>query len=654
MPYHVVKKDKKFVVEKSDGSKVMGTHDTKADADKQLAALYANEPHAAEEQWRDLHLRAAIGKVRTEMFEGREHLVIPIVALMEGVIHAVNADTPEFVPLSTLQRAAASWNGRPVVLGHPTKDGRQCSANSPEVKSSRGLGTIYNSHIVGTKLLQEAWIDSAKAKQLHPKMHAALLEGTPIEVSVGAFVVAEDGEGTFKSKNYKATWAHAQGDHLAFLPDGRGACSMTMGCGAHRAAMHLITAESIEVEAMKKPEIRTAEDDPEEKAELIGYQAMQTIAVNADTCSEQILATIQALITAETDDATETPEEEDAEEEVEQAQLEAVYALATSMMSAAAALAASARSLMEPDTNGNGAMVSQRYMEAFAEAVKIEELKTLAGKLISDKNMAHIQAAHDSTVKLGAKCDRQNSMRSMGAAMKDCPACDGSGNVNGNPCDVCDGVGQIKAAEAALRAACGCKGDNMTKEKKAEIIAALTIDPHSGFKAGDEKLLEAVSDVRLEELRAAADVRKADAEKAAKTEADLRAATGRLTVIEGKLKAAEEKPTAEQWLEKAPEEIRVLIEDQRAAEVEKRETLVAKLKGLGASTEEELKAMPTAQLETLAKYAKVDAPPSYAGRGMPVVRGAAGTKEDIEDFTPPNPYEADIKALQARNSKAVD
>ncbi len=33
-----------------------------------------------------------------------------------------------------------------------------------------------------------------------------------------------------------ASWVYADGDHLAFLPGGRGACSVASGCGTHRAA----------------------------------------------------------------------------------------------------------------------------------------------------------------------------------------------------------------------------------------------------------------------------------------------------------------------------------------------------------------------------------------------------------------------------------
>ena len=193
-----------------------------------------------------LHLLGATGDVRTEMVDGREHLVVPVVALMEGVIHAVNAETPEFVPWEAIERMAASFNGKPVVLNHPAKDGKQCSASLPGIEASHGLGKIRNARAEknGKRLLMEALIDKARSKQLHPEMHQRLLDGEPEEVSVGAFVVTNDVSGEHNGKRYRATWLAGNGDHLAFLPGKRGACSVAMGCGAHRAAM-LVTAEAL-------------------------------------------------------------------------------------------------------------------------------------------------------------------------------------------------------------------------------------------------------------------------------------------------------------------------------------------------------------------------------------------------------------------------
>ena len=140
---------------------------------------------------RHLHILGATGQVRIEKHDGRDHLVIPVIALMEGVIHAVNAETPEFVPFATLEKAAASWNGKPVTLGHPKKNGRQCSADDPSIRASHGLGVIKNARAESKKLLCEAWIDRECAKRLDSAMLARLEAGKTEEVSVGAFVMTD-------------------------------------------------------------------------------------------------------------------------------------------------------------------------------------------------------------------------------------------------------------------------------------------------------------------------------------------------------------------------------------------------------------------------------------------------------------------------------
>lgn len=203
---------------------------------------------------RSLHLLGAIGngtgQVRRETLNGRSHLVVPVVALMEGVIHAVNADTPEFVPGAVLRKAAASWVGKPVTLGHPAKDGRQCSASDATVRKAHGIGVVMKSEVdAKNRLCQELWLDEEKTKSLHPKMYETLSSGGTEEVSVGAMVVTKDGGGTHNGKLYKGTWLETSGDHLAILPGQRGACSCEMGCGTNRvlrAAMHVVTDGAIE------------------------------------------------------------------------------------------------------------------------------------------------------------------------------------------------------------------------------------------------------------------------------------------------------------------------------------------------------------------------------------------------------------------------
>lgn len=189
--------------------------------------------------YEDREIRVLLSGVRprSEFLAGRPHLVVPVVALMEGVVHAVNADSPELVPAAALAKAAASWNGRPLVLGHPVRDGRHISANDPLVIAERGFGTVFASKMNGTKLGMEAWVDVGRLEALGKhELLARLRAGDQVEVSVGAGVHTLSEGGMHGGKKYLASWDSIQGDHLAFLETGRGACSIAMGCGVNRVA----------------------------------------------------------------------------------------------------------------------------------------------------------------------------------------------------------------------------------------------------------------------------------------------------------------------------------------------------------------------------------------------------------------------------------
>lgn len=232
------------------------------------------------ERVREFHVLGAIGKVRRAMHDGREHVVVPLVALMEGVIHAINAETPEYVPTSALRSAPQGWNGRPVMLGHPIMNGVQVSANSPDVLSRHCIGTVFETRLAGNKLLMEAWLDPLKIQKVPEalKLLQKIENGDVCEVSVGAFVLAENKSGVYNGKSYKGVWKDIIPDHLAFLPKGVGACSVAMGCGTHRSAqqfetptLHLITAEGVHVAS--EEELRTLAP-MSDKAEVGDYHVV--------------------------------------------------------------------------------------------------------------------------------------------------------------------------------------------------------------------------------------------------------------------------------------------------------------------------------------------------------------------------------------------
>lgn len=200
---------------------------------------------------RSLRLLGATGAIRTTSFHGRPHVVVPVVALVEGVIYPVNADSPELVLASEFSTAPQGWNGRPIVAGHPAESGTQVSANSPAVLEARSFGTIFNTRVDGKRLLMDAWLDVERAKAVGRDAQRVVERaqaGEPIEVSVGVFVMAESKKGEYGGKPYKAIWHEITPDHLAMLDEGvLGACSNAMGCGVRHAQVHFVTAQGIEV-----------------------------------------------------------------------------------------------------------------------------------------------------------------------------------------------------------------------------------------------------------------------------------------------------------------------------------------------------------------------------------------------------------------------
>lgn len=166
------------------------------------------------------------GAVRHEFFEGREHLVVPVVMICEGVLNDA------LVPLSEFSRYPEAWNGRPVPVMHPQQNGMPISANRPDVIERNSIGSIFNASVEGAKLKAEAWIDTEKARRLgHDHLVAQLAAGQVIEVSTGYFSDDDPAPGSFNGMSYSVVHRNLRPDHLALLPGEIGACSIEDGCG---------------------------------------------------------------------------------------------------------------------------------------------------------------------------------------------------------------------------------------------------------------------------------------------------------------------------------------------------------------------------------------------------------------------------------------
>ena len=187
------------------------------------------------------------------------------------------------------------------------------------------------------------------------------------------------------------------------------------------------------------------------------------------------------------------------------------------------------------------------------------------------------------------------------------------------------------------------------KSTRAELIAALVTDKHSGFKDGDEAILEAASDVRLEEFRTATEAHRAATGAVGKLETENRNVSARLKVAEDRIKASEQTLTEEEFIARAPASIKTLLDAHKAQEDATRASIVSQLKDLGAHTEDELKKKSIEELKTLAQYARVSVP-DFSGRGLPQERHASSRREN---YAPPNPY-PDLEPKAKSKSKTVN
>ena len=161
--------------------------------------------------------------------QDKAHLVAPVVMMVEGV-HA-GSQGPLLHEISELGKFPASWNGIPVIIYHPKKDGEYVSANDPDIVDREVVGRVYNTEVDDKKLKAEIWLDEDKLNTVSEKVLNSINNKEEIEVSLGMFTDNEMVEGEYNGEEYVGIARNHRPDHLAILPDQVGACSLADGCG---------------------------------------------------------------------------------------------------------------------------------------------------------------------------------------------------------------------------------------------------------------------------------------------------------------------------------------------------------------------------------------------------------------------------------------
>lgn len=166
---------------------------------------------------------------RVEMMDGEEHLVVPCVSLTEGVWPG--SDGPLLYRNEEIIKNPNLWDHKPVVVFHPTVNGRGVSACDPAIITAQRVGIVLNTQGSDGKLKKEVWLNKAKSLKVDKRIVERILANEKIEVSTGLYTDKKGGPGKWEGKDYIAEAVNFRPDHLAILPDGVGACSIKDGAG---------------------------------------------------------------------------------------------------------------------------------------------------------------------------------------------------------------------------------------------------------------------------------------------------------------------------------------------------------------------------------------------------------------------------------------
>ena len=175
-----------------------------------------------------------VGGVRHDEMMGRKYLVAPMVMLIEGVHDGSNG--PLLYPKDELAKTPQIWNHKPIVVYHPAANGEGISACDPIILSNRQVGVIMNTKFEDGKLKAEAWMEEDRMNKVDERIAEAVEKNQMMELSTGLFTDNESAEegAEWNGEKYDSIARNYRPDHLALLPDLKGACSIEDGAGLLR------------------------------------------------------------------------------------------------------------------------------------------------------------------------------------------------------------------------------------------------------------------------------------------------------------------------------------------------------------------------------------------------------------------------------------
>ena len=162
--------------------------------------------------------------------DGVAHMVIPVVALKEGILNNI------FYPAEEIQAFCSSveW-GACTHQSSCYQRGFRFRLIRQHLRKLLTLGNFSMPFFDDGKLKGELWLNIDKAERLgFTEIIEHFDDGLMMEVSTGLFTEIQSQDGLFGADSYKSIATNIRPDHIALLPNDKGACSIEDGCGAMR------------------------------------------------------------------------------------------------------------------------------------------------------------------------------------------------------------------------------------------------------------------------------------------------------------------------------------------------------------------------------------------------------------------------------------
>ncbi len=221
--------------------------------------------------------------VRYDTMEGREFVVAPMIMLTEGVHNGSNG--PVYYSPEELAKIPVIWNSKPVVVYHPQINGKGVSACDPDIFTNHKVGVIMNTHYDDGKLKAEAWLEVERVKAVDERVLDALESGDMMELSTGLFTDNEYVEGEWNGEAYSAVVRNFRPDHLALLPDQKGACSISDGAGFLRLNQKGSDMDKILAAIITQLQTYTADQETDREEVIVNQYTKRVIDIISNQMS---------------------------------------------------------------------------------------------------------------------------------------------------------------------------------------------------------------------------------------------------------------------------------------------------------------------------------------------------------------------------------